>query len=83
MVCSFKGSSLSTFLSSYMAHIHITSCSFPLFLSHPGMSYEPSANFSNPSKSMLFGRSIGSPKALSHINCASGPRPRETPKVAV
>jgi hypothetical protein len=36
-----------------------------------------------PSRLMLFGRSIGRPSALSQMSCASGPKPRLTPKVAV
>lgn len=62
------------------SYIHITSSTLP---PRPIIGYEPSASFSNPSKLMLFGRSIGSPNARSQISCASGPRPRETPKVAV
>lgn len=34
-----------------------------------------SAFANSPFKSMLFGRSIGSPNARSHTNCANGPNP--------
>ena len=73
---------------SYMAH-----CRHPLSILSPTTffpspphittTYRPSASLSNPSKSTLFGLSIGSPNARSQTSCASGPNPRDTPNVAV
>lgn len=83
------------YCSSYMAHIYVhtytsrrtparllTSAGF-VFVRPLRHYYDSSASFNNPSKLTLFGLSIGSPNARSQTNCASGPRPRETPKVAV
>ena len=49
----------------------------------PRTHHDLSASLNNPSRLILFGRSMGNPSARSQINCAKGPRPRETPKVAV
>ena len=67
----------------HMAHYIYIQIYRPFPIPHTVNGYTVSASFNKLNKSMLLGRSIGSPNARSQINCASGPIPRETPKVTV
>lgn len=58
-------------------------CSCPFAYNLSMKVYEAPTCFRIPSRLMLFGLSMGNPRALSQMSCASGPRPLDTPNVAV
>lgn len=69
------------------SNMGITRYDFYMMLAYSGLDTEQSIISTqlpiNPFRLILFGRSIGNPKARSQINCTRGPSARLTPKVTV